>query len=368
MRILVAGDWYSEVHEEGVFQAYKKIGHEVFRFSWHQYFQFEMASSPLVSKIKSFWGKFQDKFIIGPIVRKINRDFIKTVNECNPEVISLYRGTHITKGTLRSIKKFHPSTYLICHNEDDPFTEGHPYWLWRHFLASIPEYDLVLAHRVRNIQQYRESGARAVKFLRSWYAPERTHPVTLSADDKLQFGCDVVFVGHYEDDGRIDYLEEIVKSGFKLRLFGPGKYWDPVLRQSSHLRDLAPTQLVWGDNYNKALCGAKVALCFLSKLNRDTYTRRCFEIPATGTLLLSEYTEDLTTLFRTGVEADFFASKEELILKLRRYIDNESLRASVAQAGYRRVVDDGHDVVSRMKQVIGWVRQSKAGCQESNDG
>lgn len=368
MRILVAGDWYSEVHEEGVYQAYKEIGHEVFRFTWHQYFQSDTVSSSFGSKIKSFWRKFQDKFIAGPIVRKINRDFFKTVNECNPDVISLYRGTHITKATLRSIKKSHPSICLVCHNEDDPFTEGHPYWLWRHFLATIPEYDLVLAHRVRNIQQYKEAGARDVKFLRSWYAPERTYPITLSPDDKLQFGCDVVFVGHYEDDGRIEYLEEIVKNGFKLRLFGPGKYWDPVLRRSSHLRDLAPAQLVWGDNYNKALCGAKVALCFLSKLNRDTYTRRCFEIPATGTLLLSEHTEDLTTLFRAGIEADFFASKEELIQKLRRYVDNESLRISVAQAGYQRVVDDGHDVVSRMQQVIDWVGQLKEGSQERKGG
>ena len=368
MRILVAGDWYSEVHEEGVYQAYKKLGNDVYRFSWHQYFRPDAPSSSLVSRVTRFSRKLQDKFIVGPIVSTINRNLVKTVNDCNPDIISLYRGTHITKGTLHSIKKSHPSTCVICHNEDDPFTEGHPYWLWRHFLASIPEYDLVLAHRVRNIEQYRESGARDVKFMRSWYAPERIHPVTLSADDKLQFGCDVVFIGHYEDDGRIDYLEEIVKSGFKLRLFGPGKYWDPVLRQSSHLRDLAPTQLVWGDNYNKALCGAKVALCFLSKLNRDTYTRRCFEIPATETLLLSEYAEELTTLFRAGVEADFFASKEELILKLRCYVDNESLRVSVAKAGHQRVVDDGHDVVSRMKQVIDWVGQSKTGCQESNGG
>jgi spore maturation protein CgeB len=181
MRILVAGDWYSEVHEEGVYQAYKKIGHEVFRFSWHQYFKLETAPS-FVSKIQSFCKKFQDKFIVGPIIQNINRDFIKAVDACNPDVISLYRGTHIRKETLRSIKKSHPSTRIICHNEDDPFTEGHPYWLWRHFLASIPEYDLVLAHRKRNVQQYRESGARHVKFLRSWYAPERVHPVTLSTD------------------------------------------------------------------------------------------------------------------------------------------------------------------------------------------
>ena len=368
MRILVAGDWYSEVHEEGVYQAYQELGHNVFRYSWHRYFKPAAPFLPLISGIKTFSRKFQDKFIVGPIVRAINRDFIKTVNECNPDVISLYRGTHITRKTLQAIKKNHPTTCLICHNEDDPFTDGHPYWLWRHFLASIPEYDLVLAHRLRNIEQYKQAGARNVKFLRSWYAPKRTHPVPLSKDDKQRFECDVVFAGHHEQDGRLECLEEIVRNGFKLRLFGPGKYWDPVIRESSSLRHLAPVQMVWGENYNKALCGAKIALCFLSKLNRDTYTRRCFEIPATGTVLLSEYSDELSTLFRAGVEADFFTSKEELITKIHRYVENDAFRQSVARAGYTRVTTGGHDVVSRMKQVLEWVGQLKVKCQVCNGG
>jgi hypothetical protein len=359
MRILVAGDWYSDVHEEGVYQAYQKLGNEVFRFTWHQYFQPAQVSLPIVEKIETFWRKFQDKFIVGPILGKINRDFIKKVVECKPDLISVYRGTHITKGTLRTIKKRFPEIFLVSHNEDDPFTEGHPYWLWRHFLASIPEYDLVLAHRLRNIKQYEQAGAKNVKFLRSWYAPERTHAVTLSEEDKLKFESDVVFAGHYEADGRIDLLEEIVKNGYKLRLFGPGKYWDPVLQESDLLRHLGPVQMVWGEDYNKVLCGAKVALCFFSKLNCDTYTRRCFEIPATQTVLLSEYSDELATLYQAGVEADFFKSKDELMQKLRRYIDNDTFRASVAQAGYNRVVADGHDVISRMKQVLEWAEQIK---------
>jgi spore maturation protein CgeB len=103
------------------------------------------------------------------------------------------------------------------------------------------------------------------------------------------------------------------------------------------------------------LCGARIALCFLSKLNRDTYTRRCFEIPASGTLLLSEYSDDLAGMFREGVEADYFRSPEEMIEKIRCYLDDDALRRRVAAAGRLRVVDDGHDVVSRMAQVIGWI-------------
>ncbi|MBA0902052.1 MAG: glycosyltransferase [Candidatus Nitrotoga sp.] len=357
MRILVVGDWYSEVHEEGIYRAYQKLGHEVYMFKWHQYFDVEGSSSSLLSKIKMFCLKLQDKFIVGPTICKINRDLIKKVEECTPDMISVYRGTHVTQRTLRSIKSRHPSTCLVSHNEDDPFVDGHPYWLWRNFAASIPEYDLVLAHRLRNVEQYQQAGARNIKFLRSWYEGERTHPVTLSDEDRVRFDCDTVFVGHYEDDGRVAYLEEVVKNGFRLRLFGPGKYWDAALQKSPHLRHLVPVGLVWGEDYNKALCGARVALCFMSKLNQDTYTRRCFEIPATKTLLLSEYSDELSTLYRAGVEADFFKSKHELVQKLRHYLGNESLRASVAQAGYNRVVSDGHDVVSRMRQVLAWVAQ-----------
>ena len=79
MRILVAGDWYSDVHEDGVYHAYKEIGHEVFKFKWHQYFQLEETTSSFISTINSFWYKFQNKFIVGPIVNKINSDFIKAV-------------------------------------------------------------------------------------------------------------------------------------------------------------------------------------------------------------------------------------------------------------------------------------------------
>ena len=169
----------------------------------------------------------------------------------------------------------------------------------------------------------------------------------------------VVFAGHFEDDGRVEYLEEIVKNGFKLKLFGPGKYWDPVLQESELLRHLVPLQQVWGNDYNKALCGAKVALCFMSKLNKDTYTRRCFEIPATKTVLVSEHSDELATLYNSGVEADFFKSKQELIQILHRYVNNEAYRKSVAEAGYARVVADGHDVISRMKKGLKWLEEIK---------
>lgn len=356
MKILVAGDWHSKLHEEAVYRAFKTLGHEVYRFSWYEYFKSSFSGT--FSFIENFTKKFQNKFIIGTIINAINNDFIKTVNTYQSDIIFLYRGTHIKCKTLQTIKQNFPSTILIGYNNDDPFAHGHPYWLWRHFLPSIPEYDMILAYRYHNIEDFKRAGAKQVHLLRSWFVPEYNYPVILSDEDKRQFECDVVFIGHYEPDGRLEILDEIVKHGFKLKIFGTE--WNEVIHKSRLLSQFRTIKAVRDADYNKALNSAKVALCFLSKLNRDTYTRRCFEIPATKTLLLSEYSEDLATLYQEGVEADFFRTKEELISKLKCYIENDQLRQSVAEAGYRRVIHDGHDVVSRMQQVLEWVYKFKS--------
>ena len=351
MKILVVGDWHSELHEEAIYQAFNKLNHEVFRFSWHEYF-IPVLPIPLKAA-EIIYKKFQNKYLMGPLIHKINQDFMNMARILQPDFIFIYRGTHILFSSLQKVKQTMPNIVLVGYNNDDPFSNDYPKYIWRHFITSIPVYDLVLAYRKNNIKDLKKAGARHVDLLKPWYIPERNHPLDLSDEEMKRYGCDVIFIGHYEEDGRKQSLEKIVRKGFNLKLYGPGFIkWDYAIRNSPELSSFIPLQLVWGEEYNKAINGAKVALCFLSKLNRDTYTRRCFEIPASGTMLLSEYTEDLADMFREGVEADFFRSEEELIDKLRKYVDNDSLRKRIASAGRQRIVADGHDVYSRAKYIV----------------
>lgn len=349
MRILIAGDWHSELHEEVVSSALTTLGHEVKDFKWCHYFK----------KPYGFWGRLvhlirraENKYIVGFTVNRINNELVATVIKFQPEILFIYRGTHITAKTLRAIRVSVPECILVGYNNDDPFAPEHVSYLWRIFLKALPEYDLVLAYRHANIREYIKAGARHVELLRSWFVPERHHHVDLTGNEKNKFETDVVFIGHYESDQRLEYLEEIVRQGFKLRLFGPGYDWNAIIQKSEVLRSFVPVHLVWGEDYNRALCGAKIALCFFSKLNRDTYTRRCFEIPATNTLLLSEYSDDLASLYQEGKEAEFFRTKEEMMKKIKIYLSNDNKRISIANAGNHRVKLDGHDVISRMKQMV----------------
>lgn len=115
------------------------------------------------------------------------------------------------------------------------------------------------------------------------------------------------------------------------------------------------------EEYAKAIRGARVALCFLSRLNRDTYTRRCFEIPACGTVLASERTRDLQRLFKEDEEAVLFSSPEELVRKVLGLKAETGRRKQIAEAGYRRVQRDGHGVDARMKGFIDLLLELRAG-------
>jgi spore maturation protein CgeB len=348
MKILVVGDGHSAIHEVAVVDAFKKLGHQVEAFYWQNYFNSQ-------SRLVSLWQRVQNKFIIGPTLDRLNVDLINAAEQFNPKLMFIYRGTHITPQTITEIKQRLPDCVVYGYNNDDPFADGHPPWLWRHFLKSVPKYDLVFAYRHHNLGDFLRIGAKKVELLRSWYIPEINYPVSLSGIDKIKYECDVIFIGHCENDGRLEYLEEIVKNGYKLRLFGPGYEWDHLLNKSEILKHLSPVHLVWNEDYNKALAGGKIALCFFSKLNRDTYTRRCFEIPAAGTLLLSEYSDDLASLYQAGEEADFFKTKEEMIQKINLYLDNDDLRSRIAANGNQRAIIDGNDIVSRMTKVLDFV-------------
>nr|WP_321404155.1 glycosyltransferase [uncultured Desulfobacter sp.] len=355
LKILIAGDWHSELHEQAVYNALRGLGHDVHKFAWCEYFSNKRRGAYGV--LRSLSNRLQNKYIVGGAVRQINSDFIQQIKSVRPNLVFIYRGTHIWPNSISIIKKFDSSIIVVGYNNDDPFSQGYSKWFWRNFVKSIPLYDMTLAYRQRNLDDFIKAGAKRVKLLRSWFIPERNHPMPLSPGDLKKYGCDVAFIGHYERDGRFKLLEEVAKEGFHLKLYGPGYEWDSLVKRTSSLRLQYPVRLVWGKEYNKAICGAKIALCFLSKLNRDTYTRRCFEIPASGTLMLAEYSQDLASLYVEGKEAEFFRNKSEFIEKISWYLKNDRLREEVAKAGYKKVKQDKHDVTSRMIKMLNWVEE-----------
>lgn len=341
MKILIVGEGGADIHEAAVADACRKLGHAVETFYWKRYFGQGSA-------IARQWLRAQNKFIWGPRIAKLNRDILAAAAAAAPDLIFVYRGTHVAASTIAELKRRLPGCKVLGYNNDDPFSPRHPPWLWRRFIAAIPEYDMVFAYRRHNIDEFLRAGAKRADLLMPWFIPERDRPVAPGGGGG-GFLYDVVFVGHYENDHRLDYLEALADSGINFRLFGPD--WERAPK-AAWLARLGPVAPVRGEDYTRALCSARIALCFFSRLNRDTYTRRCFEIPATRTMMLCEFSDDAASLFKEGEEAEFFKSPGEMLSKIRLYLGNDTLRAAVAERGFNRVRRDRHDVVSRIGQML----------------
>jgi spore maturation protein CgeB len=344
MKILIAGDWLFPMYEKAFADSLTVLGHEVFEFSWSSYY-------------KSLLGRFESKYcVVGPLTQKFNVDLLSHVATRMPAVVLLWRGTNILPSTLKKIKKL-GNIKIASYNHDDFSGPGlgapvpwHHKRLWRLFIECAPLIDFHFVKRGSNISHLAELGANNSQIMQMWFDPKIHRPVEIGVSEQGRFETDVVFVGHYEPDGREKSIKALVDAGIKTKIWG-GHYWSrPVL---GDLYDrLAPIEPAEGDDYAKALCGAKICLCFLSKLNRDTYTRRCFEIPACGRVMLAERTGELLRLFKEDEEACFFSSNEELVEKVRWLLENSDVRERIARAGLKRVWDDGHDVMSRVRQFL----------------
>lgn len=348
MRFLLLGDGHSDIHERAAANALRRLGHEVEEAYWSPHFRARLGIG--TDEFRSFSARLQNWAVAGPILGSYGRQVAETAAATKPDVVLAYRPTHVTRALLEAIRSVAPHASLVSLNNDDPFSSHARSREWRHLLDAIPFYDLHFVYREVNLADYRARGARNVRMLRSFYIPERNHPLPLEAAERQRIGSDVVFIGHYEDDGRLALLEAVAEAGLDLRIWG--FQWEKPMRRSAVLRRLPAPEYLQGDAYNRVLNASKIALCFLSTINRDTYTRRCFEVPASGTMLMSQDSADLRTLFREGEEAAFFRDKDELLAKLAYYLQDDAARGAVADAGRRRVAADGHDVVSRMAEAV----------------
>jgi spore maturation protein CgeB len=343
-KLLLAGAWQYDFYEAACADALTRLGVQVVPFKWQRFFG-------------GIAGRAEGKYVFrGPATLAMNRALRNLAGNERPDFVLVWRGTHVLPETVRAIRE-QTGAVTASYNNDDPFgplyarsASFHLKRLWRIFKAAIPEYDVQFVYRECNLDEFIRAGAKRALVLRSYFIPALHRPVALTPEEQARFGCDAVFVGHYEPE-RLDFIRALVAAGLKVRIHGRASSWTP-----ERLGDLAAyfgeIHPALGDDYVKALGGAKMCLCFFSRLNRDTYTRRSFEIPACGGLLLSEQTPEMQSLFAEDEEAVYFSTPQELIEKATALLRDSNRRDATAAAGRRRCIEDGHSVDARMAWIL----------------
>jgi spore maturation protein CgeB len=279
------------------------------------------------------------------LVRSLGNTLLREVRRYRPDYVWIDQGILFPAKTLITVKEIHPC--LLVHFTPDSLNA--PGMGLRLFRNALPEYDVCFAiFRKDELDKYNKLGAKKVFFLLKGYDPQIHRPVKLSVERDDRFFGDIVFVGQYMSY-RAKLIENLVKKiNCRIHLYGRG--WTQGPTGST----LGPLERGWvyGDDYAKAISGAKIALCFLNREAGDEYTSRSFEIPACGTMMLAERTEAHLSLYEEDREAVYFETAEELLDKVRYYLAHDETRRRIAEAGYRRATGSGYTWRDRMAECL----------------
>lgn len=279
-------------------------------------------------------------YCLGPDVNKINRGLIHLCESGKFDIVFLYSAELIYESTIKELKRF--GIYVAVYHNDDPFSPRRSKYRLRHFLRAIKHADIAYAYRIANIDDYYSYGAPLAKMLRSYYIKSRNYYIQDSELNNRSAIPGIAFVGHYEDDGRLEYIKALTAKGVDVGVISD---W-PIL--NNHMKVIERADA----DYNVILNQLDIAIIFLSSLNSDTYTRRCFEIPMTKTMMLSVYTEDIASMYEEGREIVFFKTPEEFAEKAVYYLEHDEERNMIAGAAYERCLRDGHEAADRVREII----------------
>jgi hypothetical protein len=350
LKILLVADGHgAEIYVGALRDGFTKLGHDTRLFTWKDYFKNYPYANVYPTKnnpLASIYYRFQNKFTFGPSMLKLNIDLARQAQSFNPDLVFIYRGTHIYPATIRRMKRL--GLTVFGYNNDDPFSPQYPSYFWRHFRRGIFAYDHLFAYRQKNLDDYKKLGYHHASLLRSYYVAVSNFPLP----KPKKYPHQIVFAGHYENDGRDDTLKLLLDNGVDLKLYGTG--WHCSKHYDYFTQKLGPIKPVYGADYNKALnLTAPLALAFLSKLNNDTYTRRSFEIPAAATCMVSEYTGDLAhNLYKPNAEAVYFKTPRELLAQVKKLLASPTRIKKIAQAGHKRLLKDGHEATDRCREIL----------------
>ena len=337
MKILVVGDFEFDIYEKAFYDSFIFFGNETFKYKL-------VLSGSKYSPIRILY-KFENKFSIGILTYLLNYNLINYVNFIQPDLIFIYRGRQIFYRTLLKIKYKNPDTLIFNYNNDDPFSNLYPNFFWRHYKKSIKIYDYIFCYREKNIEDLKLLGQYNSSILKSYYIKANNFRYNHSIRP-----IDIVFIGHYENDGRDDLINEFFLKNYNFKLYGTE--WE----KSKHYKNIfainGPVKRLDLKEYNNILNQSKISLVFLSQRNNDTYTRRCFEIPATGCVMLSQRSKTLEKMFIENKEIIFFDNTQDAIKKIDYYINSLNDLNFISDNAMLRLKQDRHEVNDRIQDVI----------------
>jgi hypothetical protein len=209
--------------------------------------------------------------------------------------------------------------------------------------ANFRPYDLILSSFPHFVEQFNREGSASEYFNLGF------EPRLLDYLKKEESQYQTVFVGGLtaEHKKRIELLSQIA-SAHPIDLWG---YGIDTLGSELPLHASYHGQ-AWGLDMYNILHNAKIALNnHINIADRFANNMRLYETTGVGTLLITDYKDNLPALFEPGSEVIVYRSAEECVELVTYYLTHEEERQAIASAGQQRTLRE-HTYLQRMQELV----------------
>jgi spore maturation protein CgeB len=289
--------------------------------------------------------------------REYNRRLVERVKKEKPDIFFAVMYTdELMEEALLEIKKYTKSVAWMC---DD-------HWRFDDYARRYPPYfSHVVTTYSKAVEQYKALGFANV-IHSQWAADTGTYrPVTGPKTIGVSF-----FGSWNKDRGRI--VRFLRESGIAVTA-GGGGWPEGRIGQEDMVRSIAQSKINLGLNPPSSYFGVKPLIRlffrrsgkwiipdfwhFFGNVRQWRQKRipqikaRMFEIPACGTLMMTQYADNLSDYYEIGKEIVIYEDDADLLGKIRYYLAHDAEREVIARAGYERTVRD-HTYAERFKKIF----------------
>jgi len=210
-------------------------------------------------------------------------------------------------------------------------------------------YDLVLSSFPPTLDWFRHKGIPA-EMNRLGFEPKVLS--YLKPEDRT-FG--VTFIGSFFagiHSSRAVFLESLCDRIEKIRIWGTGI---DQLSLTSSIRRCYMGQ-AWGREMYQILRKSKITLNHHGDIAPYANNMRLYEATGVGTLLITDWKENLHEMFEPGKEVVGYRSPEECLELIQYYLGHNEERETIAHAGQERTFKE-HTYYQRMQELVAIVRK-----------
>ena len=185
----------------------KELGNELVTFNMYKY--------------EKFGGRYinwmlRKTHLSNPSHYLMNKHILQAAINSKPDIIWIDKGVHVKPSTLKMIKA-NTNAFILSEIPDNMFIGSHR---TKHYLSSIPEYDLIVTDRKKDdiLENYYKYGAKELFIVHKGFYPIH-HPIELTPKEKEEYQTDVVFCGT-PAEARANSLAYLAQNGINIKIWG----------------------------------------------------------------------------------------------------------------------------------------------------